>query len=156
MRKRSVLLGAVAVLLLAWACSGDDEKPTPDLGLDGLLDLTPDAPQYKDEPFGRLCTNFNQNCPEKHEGFTLWCVGVQGGAAGKGFCTPQCSDVGNECFGVQNGLWAQCILGSEASDAGPGTKYCAFLCKTADRTWGCPPNLTCGKPDSQGNAICVP
>jgi len=66
-------------------------------------------------------------------------------------------DIGNECYGVFNGLWASCFIeDNSAGDSGPSTKYCGFLCKTKDRDWACPGGLKCGAVNSQGQAVCLP
>ena len=148
-------------LALLLSCSGDDSPN--DVGGGDAVDvgIKPDI-KGADEPFGRACTTIGQQCPDKDpDGFTLWCMALQGGTAGKGFCTRQCSDVGPECYKVPNGQWAQCFIeDTSAGDAGPSKKYCGFLCGSRDGThtltWTCPGTLTCGKPNSQGTAVCLP
>lgn len=151
---RSLILTALLALAIG-SCSSDD-GPAKDLSTDAI-----DGPMFDvkgaDEPFGRVCTNIMQQCPEKHPtGFTLWCIALQGGTPGKGFCTPQCTDIGNECYSAPNGQWAQCFIADDKGDAGPGTKYCGFLCADGGKTWTCPGTLTCGQPNSQGTAVCLP
>lgn len=147
----------VVAALVASGCSGDDEKPM-DSGPGDIVDIgvTPDTVGSV-EAFGKLCTNIGQTCKDKStSGYVLWCVALTGGSTGKGFCTPTCSAVGNECFQVPNGQMASCFIGTAAgADAGTATKYCGFLCKSQGKTWTCPGELTCGKVDAQGTAVCL-
>jgi len=165
MRFVSFCFAATLSASLCTCSGGDDDDPVKD-GLSGdLLDVgvKPDV-KGVDEPFGRVCENFGQQCKDKDpDGFTLWCVGLQGGTPGKGFCTRRCSDIGPECYNVPNGQWAQCFIEDQsAGDAGPAKKYCGFLCKGKQeeggnvKTWTCPGTLKCGQPNSQGTAVCIP
>ena len=153
-------LGLLLALGLGTCSEADDGSPPQDqtVVVDSAHDrgIQPDV-RGADEPFGRLCTKIGADCPDQDQrGFKLTCVGVNGGAPGKGFCTTVCSSIGSSCFGVPNGQWAECILKSPGTDAAPGTEYCGFLCRVGKRSWVCPGTLTCGKPDSQGTALCVP
>lgn len=146
----------VGMVLVALSCGSDDNGSTKDSGL--VPDLVP-QPDVKGVvmPFGKSCDNLGQPCQEADpRGFELLCIGVQGGTEGKGFCSPTCSSMGSECYGVPNGQWAQCILQQNIGDAGPGTMYCAFLCKADDKSWTCPGELKCGETNDQGAAICLP
>jgi len=152
-----VCVGLAIVLVLSLvACSGDDDPK--DAGNDVVdVGIQPDV-KGADEPFGRACTTINQQCPDKDpDGFTLWCIALQGGTAGQGFCTRQCADNGVECYNTPNGQWAQCFIeDTSQGDAGPAKKYCGFLCQSESKTWACPGTLNCGKPNSQGTAVCLP
>jgi hypothetical protein len=150
---RPVLVTVLLVLASMVSCSKETE-PQKDLAADTVLQ--PDA-IGADEPFGRSCTVLGKECPDKDPaGFTLLCIGVSGGSSGKGFCTRSCTDVGTECEGAPNGQKAGCFIASSAGDAGPGDKFCGFLCKTKTNFWTCPGTLTCGKPDKDGSAFCLP
>ncbi|MCA9667073.1 MAG: hypothetical protein KC503_15855 [Myxococcales bacterium] len=141
----------VAALLVSAACS-NDSNGTPDAGADTGPVI--DAPA--NEPFGRACDNPGSLCKDQDQsGVALSCVGVQGGAAGKGFCTRKCTDIAGECFGVPNGQWAACALSGQDTDAGPAPMFCAYLCKSQQGDFTCPGTLKCG-PESGGQAICVP
>ncbi|MFZ5786500.1 MAG: hypothetical protein ACOY3Y_08655 [Acidobacteriota bacterium] len=152
MRNTATLVGLV---LLASSVHCNKEDPVqPDLAVD--LQLMPDTVGVN-EPFGRACTTIGKECPDKDPaGFTLVCIALAGGSAGKGFCTRSCTDVGTECEGAPNGQKAGCFISSGAGDAGPGDKFCGFLCKTKTNFWTCPGTLTCGKPDKDGTAVCLP
>ena len=134
------------------SCGSNSDAGPQDLG---GIDLAPDiwlAPDYAvvDEPFGRSCTKeeFGKECKDKDaDNNPLTCVPVEKDSE-KGLCTKPCSDVGGECFGVPNGQWALCSGGS--------TKFCVFLCQTPERSYICPPMLTCGEVDDKGYAICLP
>ncbi len=152
MRAATVLV-LLAVLSSAPACSKEDTTQK-DLAVD--THLQPDV-VGADEPFGRSCTAIGKACPDKDPaGFTLVCIALAGGSSGKGFCTRSCTDVGTECEGAPNGQKAGCFISSGAGDAGPGDKFCGFLCKTKTNFWTCPGTLTCGKPDKDGTAVCLP
>lgn len=154
-RNTLVLTFVAAAALAGYTCSGDTDNEPRDGGTDAV-----DAAAFDsvgaDEPFGRACTNIGKKCKDQDKrGWDLYCVAVQGGPTGKGFCTPQCTDLGSECYGVPNGQWAQCIIeDNSAGDAGPATKYCAFLCANGNSSWTCPGTLECGKKNKQGVAIC--
>jgi len=147
------VLTLLAVLALT-ACAKNDPEPQKDMATD--TKLWPDL-RGVDEPFGRVCTNLGKPCTDKDpEGYDLMCIGIQGGTAGKGFCSRSCTDVGTECYGAPNGQSAGCFISAASGDAGGGDKFCGFLCKTSKSSWACPGTLTCGKTDKDGNAICVP
>jgi hypothetical protein len=151
-----VLLLLLALLLLPpLACKNNEEEPLPDQAMS--LDLPPPDRPPIDDPFGRICNVLGKECPDRDvDGRPLTCIGVSNGAPGKGFCSRQCSDVGNECFGAPNGQYAACIMSAQTGpDAGPGLKFCGFLCKNKDRVWACPATLKCG-PVSGDTALCVP
>lgn len=164
--KRTLLAFTLPLLLASFqlGCSDDDDEKPKDTG-SGVLDqgATPDTIGVI-EAMGKLCTNIGLQCKEKHmggelfkpNGLVMWCVALQGGGTGQGFCTPTCSDQGNECFGVPNGQMASCFIEAQAAvDGGTGTKYCGFLCKADGKTWTCPGELKCGKPNAQGQAVCL-
>ncbi|MCC6746597.1 MAG: hypothetical protein IT371_03000 [Deltaproteobacteria bacterium] len=144
-------LFALIVALTVAAC-GDSGGTASDARLDGgSVDLAPD------EHFGRSCTNIGKPCTEKDkDGYKLHCVALKGGTAGKGYCTRICNPTNIECLGVPNGLWSSCLVKGEATDAGPGLSYCAFMCSTAKNSWGCPRTLSCGPKDKEANALCLP
>ena len=141
-------------VLLVFGCADDSGKQV-DAGTDALL---ADTRAPADEPFGRICDTVGQQCKDKDpRGYTLWCIALKGSTAGKGFCTPQCTDIGGECQDAPNGQWSSCFIESESQgDAGPGAKYCGFLCKQEKKTWDCPGTLGCGEVNSQGTAVCLP
>jgi len=143
------LVSVAGLVAMPMAC-GSDDKDEKDMAVDkGLPDTR------VNEPFGRSCTNLGQPCKDPDPaGYPLWCIGIQGGTGGKGFCSRSCSDVGNECYGTPNGQSASCFISGSAGDAGE-TKFCGFLCKAKERTWTCPGILTCGKPDKDGTAVCL-
>jgi hypothetical protein len=147
------------IMLVLIACSllvtCAKNEVLPDKGQPPDTAMWPDV-RGADEPFGRIC-ELGKACPDKDlAGHDLVCIGVTGGAAGRGFCSRPCTDVGGECFGVPNGQSASCFLEENAGDAGPGNKFCGFLCKTKTNTWTCPGGMTCGTPGGDGTAICVP
>ena len=110
------------------------------------------------EPFGTVCTNLGEKCKVTDKlGYDLYCIALVGSISGKGFCSRQCSDVGTECFMAPNGQMAGCFIeAGTSSDAGPGTKYCGFFCKSSKGTFNCPPDLQCEKANSSGTAVCKP
>lgn len=148
MRISSLLLLAS---LLSFSSCGDDDGASADSGV--VVDLPPD------EPFGRACDNPGGLCPEEVEGQPLTCIGVSGGASGRGFCTLNCSTpVGAQCYGVPNGAWASCLIkGMQADPNVPPPYFCAFVCETASQSYLCPPTLTCSPDkDGSGRRLCVP
>jgi hypothetical protein len=151
---RSIVTLLATIALGSIACGSDTKEPQKDLAAD--TKPWPDV-RGADEPFGRACTNLGKECPDKDPaGFTLLCIGVAGGTAGKGYCSRTCTDVGTECEGAANGQKAGCFVAENAGDAGPGNKFCGFLCKSKANFWTCPGSLSCGKPDKDGVAICLP
>ena len=151
----------VALALGLVRCNAsDDGRNGGDAGPDDgwVTDAaTGDAPA--DEPFGRIC-KLGEPCDKDLEGYPLVCVGVEGSAAGMGFCTRNCNPQGGgpECYGVPNGQWAGCYLSGPSTDAGPGLSYCLFVCASQKPkgSWTCPGTLACGEKNEDGAAICLP
>jgi hypothetical protein len=100
---------------------------------------------------GSLGAKCNQNNPCSSG---LMCAALSQGAS-FGFCTKKCTGQGQPCTGGPSGTAPYCAL----SD-GKGNLYCVFICKISQsgqsKTWPCPKDLTCGKPDKNGTAICKP
>jgi hypothetical protein len=153
-RRVAIILGVVTSIHAG--CGSDDnsdkvDAAMQDASLDQLAQAKPEAMPI-DDPFGRACSELGKPCKDKDpQGYDLLCVGVAGGAEGKGFCTRTCTDVGNECFGAPNAQWAACLLGGENSG-----KFCLYLCQDKKQGWPCPPTLHCDKPSAEGVAICIP
>jgi hypothetical protein len=149
-------LAAIVIVVLGGAqltCKNNDAQS--DLGPPPDVVMWPDT-RGVSEPFGRTC-ELGKQCTEKDiDGYPLVCIGVAGGAQGRGFCSRSCTDVGGECYGVPNGQMASCFLEASKGDAGPGDKFCGFLCKTGTHTWTCPGGMKCGETGKDGTAICVP
>lgn len=151
----------VSVVCVACGSSGSGGKDT------GTSDsVAADVLKRVDEPFGRACDDVGKECPDKDlDGKSLTCIGINGGASGKGFCSRGClpppNNPGSECYGVPNGQWAGCVLttgGGEDQNGQPipEVHYCAYLCKSAEGSWDCPGTLHCGTADEDGTAFCVP
>jgi len=149
-------LAALVLIVLGGAqltCKNNDAPQ--DLGQPPDVEMWPDT-RGVSEPFGRTC-ELGKQCTEKDlDNYPLVCIGVAGGAQGRGFCTRPCTDVGGECYGVPNGQMAGCFLEASKGDAGPGDKFCGFFCKMGTNTWTCPGGMKCGPTGKDGNAICVP
>jgi hypothetical protein len=140
------------MLVLAAGCNSNNNDPEKDLAVADQPSVDRPIP---DDPFGRVC-DLGKPCARDNNGGELTCIGIANSPKGKGFCTRQCTDVGNECYGALNGQTAACILTSGGGgDAGPGMKFCAFLCKSKSQTWTCPATMKCGPADGD-TALCVP
>ena len=153
--KRGLILPLGCLLSLGlwgWSCGGDSDKKRADSG------PTPDTRTIPNEAFGSVCTNLGEKCKAKDkDGYTLHCIALTGSISGKGFCSRQCSDAGNECYNIPNGMMAGCFIEAGTNDdSGPGTKYCGLYCKSSKGTYNCPPTLQCDKKGSQGQDVCKP
>ncbi|MBU0608834.1 MAG: hypothetical protein KKI08_13185 [Armatimonadetes bacterium] len=143
----------LAGLVLAAGCGKDDgRKDAGRLDLVAPLDLPPNWPH------GQACDNPSGLCKDKVNGKPLFCIAVTGGAPGRGFCALECKPpVGQECYGVANSTWADCLVQGSAPDGGTAPSYCAFVCEKSGRTYTCPPTLECqAKGSSSDTRLCVP
>lgn len=154
-------LALVAIFALGGtlvACGDNGQTPTPsDLGQPGADGGQVWQVPGADEPFGRLCSKQGMTCSDSDpNGGTLWCNGINGGTAGYGFCTRECTQWGGQCYGVPNGQWSSCVLSGAATDAGPAKEYCAFFCLYEGTRHTCPGTLRCADSTDGKRAFCVP
>jgi len=169
-----VFIGVGALSLLS---CGDDTKSTPKQDKGGVVlpdgsttspdigtTTNPEASTTNPEAgnptdsFGKKCGQTSGACADT----SMTCVITKQGST-EGFCSKECpvADFGTKpCSGGPTGTMPYCVLGDIVPT--PTKAFCAFICQAKDTGTGqtitapCPPELKCGTPDANGNAVCEP
>lgn len=136
-------------LVLTLALPGCSTREVRDPGDGGSVDSEAGNPGDQGGPGTGL---FGDRCGAKMAcSAGLHCVSMDGSGS---FCSTSCPKPGQICKAGPPGTVPACLFKGSG-----GSYYCAFLCKTATKSFSCPKALTCSakaNPPGSKQHVCIP